>query len=111
MENLINSFLSYLRVEKGLASSTIKSYAGDLRKFAEFVEKRQQSLQELRSDQVVEYLAMLYRMQLDSRSVARHLVSLRHLFRFAVSEGLLAEDPAVNLESPRFRQKLPTHLS
>jgi integrase/recombinase XerD len=48
---------------------------------------------------------------LDSRTVARHLVSMRHLLRFAVSEGLLADDPAVNIESPRFRQKLPTHLS
>jgi integrase/recombinase XerD len=111
MENLIHSFLSYLRVEKGLAASTIKSYAGDLRKFAAFAEKRHLSLRHLRSDQVVEYLATLYRMQLDSRTVARHLVSLHHLLRFAVSEGLLAEDPAMNVESPRFRQKLPTHLT
>jgi integrase/recombinase XerD len=111
MENLIYSFLSYLRVEKGLAASTIKSYAGDLRKFAAFAEKRRLSLRDFRSDEVVEYLATLYRMQLDSRSVARHLVSLRHLLRFAVSEGLLAEDPAVNVESPRFRQRVPTHLS
>jgi integrase/recombinase XerD len=111
MEDLIHSFLSYLRVEKGLAESTIKSYAGDLRKFAAFTEKRRLSLGELRSSHVVEYLGTLYRKQLDSRTVARHLVSMRHLLRFAVSEGLLADDPAVNIESPRFRQKLPTHLS
>jgi integrase/recombinase XerD len=111
MENLIHSFLSYLRVEKGLAPSTIKSYAGDLRKFAAFAEKQRVPLRELRSDHVVEYLSTLYRAHLDSRSVARHLVSLRHLLRFAVSEGLLTEDPAINVESPRFRHKLPTHLS
>jgi integrase/recombinase XerD len=111
MENLIRSFLSYLRVEKGLAPLTIKSYAGDLRKFAVFAEQHKLKLAQLRSDDVVEYLTMLYKLKLDSRSVARHLVSLRHLLRFAVSEGLIAEDPAMNVESPRFRQRLPTHLS
>lgn len=111
MENLIHSFLSYLRVEKGLATSTIESYAGDLRKFSAFAGEHHLSLREIRSEHIVEYLATLYRMKLDSRTVARHLVSLRHLLRFSVSEGLLMEDPAANVESPHFRQKLPTHLS
>jgi integrase/recombinase XerD len=111
MESLVRSFLSYLQVEKGLAKSSISAYAGDLRKFAAFAEKRKLKLTGVRSEHVVDYLAGLYRMRLDSRSVARHLVSLRHMLRFAVSEGLLETDPAENMEAPRFRQRLPTHLS
>jgi integrase/recombinase XerD len=111
MESLLRSFLSYLQVEKGLAKSSIGSYGGDLRKFVAFAEKRELKLGDIRSEHVVDYLAGLYRMKLDSRSVARHLVSLRHMLRFAVSEGLLETDPSENMEAPRFRQRLPTHLS
>ena len=47
---------------------------------------------------------------LDSRSVARHLVTIRHFFRFALIEGYIADDPAATIESPKFRQSLPEFL-
>ena len=53
----------------------------------------------------------LYRQNLDSRSVARHLVTIRHFFRFALTEGYITDDPAANIESPKFRQSLPEFLS
>jgi integrase/recombinase XerD len=111
MENLVTSFLRYVLVEKGLAATTIQSYRSDLRKFSSFLKRSKLQLEDVRTRHIVDYLAELYRMNLDSRTVARHLVSLRHLLRFAVSEGLLKTDPAENLESPRFHPKLPTHLN
>lgn len=111
MENLIKSFLSYLRIEKGLSAKTISAYESDLRKFTAFAASRRIVLRDLTTSQIVDYLSALYRRRLDSRSVARHLVSLRHLLRFAVFEGFLPEDPSANIEAPRFRQKLPTYLS
>ena len=111
MENLIRSFLNYLRVEKGLADNTIDAYRRDLAKFAAYLEKDSITVKEVRRDDVVDFLSTLYRRRLDSRSVARHLVTLRHFFRFALAEGAIREDPAANVESPRFRSSLPTHLS
>jgi integrase/recombinase XerD len=43
--------------------------------------------------------------------VARHLVTLRVFFRFAVVEGMMGEDPTLNLESPRVWKSLPVFLS
>ncbi len=111
MQNLIRAFLTYIRVEKGLSDNTISAYGRDLAKFAAFVEKSGRNVGEIRRDEVVDFLGSLYRRGLDSRSVARHLVALRHFFRFAVSEGIIKEDPAEHVESPRFRSSLPTHLS
>jgi len=42
--------------------------------------------------------------------VARHLVSLRNLFRFAQTEELISIDPTLNLESPKLRKSLPSYL-
>ena len=58
----------------------------------------------------MDFLGDLYRQGLDSRTVARHLVSLRNLFRFALAEGALSADPTLNLESPKVRRSLPSYL-
>ena len=60
---------------------------------------------------MVDFLRTLYRQQLDSRSVARHLVTIRHFFRFLFTEGIIKVDPAEDVESPKFRQGLPNFLS
>ncbi len=109
MESAIRAFLSYVRVEKGLSENTILAYGRDLAKFAAFAAPR--ALKEIQRDEIVDFLAGLYRRGLDSRSVARHLVTLRNFFRFAVAEGLLREDPTLNLESPKTRRRLPSFLS
>jgi len=112
VEAAIHSFLSYLRVEKALSQNTIDAYRRDLEKFSEFATERglKKPAQVKRGD-VVDFLASLYVRKLDARSVARHLVSLRQLFRFLLSEELISEDPVITVESPKFRQSLPQFLS
>ena len=112
METAIHSFLSYLRVEKALSQNTIDAYRRDLEKFSEFATERglKKPAQVKRGD-IVDFLGTLYVRKLDARSVARHLVSLRQLFRFLLAEELIPEDPVVTVESPKFRQSLPEFLS
>jgi integrase/recombinase XerD len=111
METIIHVFLSYLRVEKGLAQNTILAYGRDLKKFAEFLRKRQkQNAEEVTREDVVDFLSSLYKGKMDSRSVARHLVSIRGLYRFLLMEGKVNTDPTENLESPKIRNRLPTYL-
>ena len=111
MDNAAQSFLSYLRVEKGLAANTLAAYGQDLAKFMAFAEKRGRGLTRIRRDDVVDFLGSLYAQKLDSRSVARHLVTLRNFFRFALAEKMVKEDPTLNLESPKVWKRLPGHLS
>jgi integrase/recombinase XerD len=107
---LIASFMNYIKVEKGLAPNTLSAYDRDLRKFEVFAQKRGLELEALDRDQVVDFLGDLYRQALDSRTVARHLVSIRNFFRFALAEGALSTDPTLNLESPKVRRSLPSYL-
>lgn len=106
----INAFLTHVRVEKGLSANTVSAYRRDLLKFDEFAKKRKLTLGAVRSDDLVDFLASLYRQKLESRTVARHLVTLRNFFRFAQLQELIAEDPSLNLESPKIRRSLPGYL-
>lgn len=111
MEGVISAFLNYLRVEKGLSQNTILAYGRDLRKFGAFAEGRVTELPKLSRDDLVEFLASLYHAGLDSRSVARHLVSVRNFLRFCLAEGFIKEDPTLYVETPKFRMRLPAHLN
>src|SRR5437868_5309030 len=106
----ISSFLTHIRVERGLSANTVSAYRRDLMKFSEFAQKRKLSLQAVSRDDLVDFLAGLYRQRLESKSVARHLVSLRNFLRFAQIQELIPADPSVNLESPKIRRSLPGYL-
>ena len=106
----ISSFLTYVKVEKGLSSNTVSAYRRDLVKFNGFAQKRKLSLEAVSRDDLVDFLASLYRLKLESRTVARHLVTLRNFFRFAQIQELITTDPSINLESPKIRRSLPGYL-
>ena len=106
----IAAFLTHVRVEKGLSANTVSAYRRDLLKFDEFAKKRKLGLEAVRSDDLVDFLSSLYRQKLESRTVARHLVTLRNFFRFAQAQELIAEDPSLHLESPKIRRSLPGYL-
>jgi len=106
----ISSFLMHVRVEKGLSSNTVQAYRRDLAKFEDFAKKKKLSLEAVRRDDLVDFLAGLYRQKLESKTVARHLVTLRNFFRFARVQELIPEDPSLNLESPKIRRALPGYL-
>jgi integrase/recombinase XerD len=107
---VISSFMTHVKVEKGLSSNTVAAYQRDLAKFSVFAQKRKLKLEAVTRDDLVDFLASLYRDSLESKSVARHLVTLRSFFRFAQSQELINSDPAVNLESPKIRRALPGYL-
>ena len=111
MEAHVRTFLNSLRVEKGLADNTLQAYRRDIEKFAAFARQRKLSTSTVQRGDIVDFLGSLYRKGLDSRSVARHLVTIRNFFRFALLEGHIDDDPAATIESPKFRQSLPEFLS
>jgi integrase/recombinase XerD len=106
----ISSFLTHVKVDKGLSANTVSAYRRDLVKFDVFAQKRKLSLEGVSRDDLVVFLAGLYRLKLESRTVARHLVTLRNFFRFAQVQELITADPSINLESPKIRRSLPGYL-
>ena len=107
----IAAFLHYARAEKGLSTNTILAYRRDMMKFAEFLEPRGVSLLRATRSDAVDFLSTLYNRGLDSRSVARQLVTLRCFYRFCLGDDLIEKDPVANIESPKIYRTLPHFLS
>jgi integrase/recombinase XerD len=106
----IGAFLTHVRVEKGLSPNTVSAYRRDLLKFEEFVKKKKLTVESVSRDDLVDFLASLYRQKLESRTVARNLVTMRNFFRFTLVQELRTDDPCLNLESPKIRRSLPGYL-
>ncbi len=100
----ISSFLDYCRVEKGLATNTLEAYARDLRAFAAF--DHLPGLEDLRR-----YLDSLREAGLGSRSIARHMATLRSFYRFLASEAKIEIDPTERLTPPKQWQNIPKFLN
>jgi len=104
-------FLDFARVEKGLAANSIESYRRDLTEFSAFLQRLGKSPSDVDRTDIRAFLRQLYDRKLRARSVARHLVSVRSLFRFLVRERCLTTDPTADVEAPKLEQSLPGHLT
>lgn len=111
IDPLVNTFLHYLRVERGLSNNTILSYRQDMQKFCAFLNERQILLRDVTRSDVVDFFAVQYKQGVDSRSVSRYQATLRNFYRFCVSEGVIAEDPVQTIEAPKVRRSLPHFLT
>lgn len=110
--HLIDQYLNYLVVEKGLADATISAYSTDLSHFLGFLDENKITrIQDADTVVILKYLLILRDDGLGLRSRARHVVSLRGFYRFLTSEKILGLDPARLVDLPKFGLKLPHVLS
>src|SRR6266700_4055992 len=104
-------FLDYLKVEKGLALLTVRSYQSDLIQFAEFLESRRSVLLQARREDVRAFMSQLFSNGVGDRSVARKLSALRHFYKYLLLDRMIQHDPTLEIDSPRQWKVLPKSLA
>jgi integrase/recombinase XerD len=107
----VDAFLQMLAAERGAAQNTLQAYRRDLDDFLAFLDRRACPLLATRQAEIGAYLRSLSQAGLAATSRARRLSAIRQLFRFLVSEGMIAEDPAHGLAGPKRSRVLPKTLS
>src|SRR6201993_1761613 len=104
VEKAVDQFLRVLR-ERNASAHTIKAYAGDLDCFAGYFGSRDwTSIDHL---VIRGFLAHLYEKGLSKTSVARALAAVRSLYRWLAQEGVVEQNPAKLVATPRLPKKLP----
>jgi len=103
-EKAIDQFLRSLR-ERNASAHTIKAYSGDLDTFAAYVGPR--SWHSIDHITVRGFLSHLYEKGLGKTSVARSLAAVRSLFRWLAQEGVVDQNPAALVSTPKLPRKLP----
>ncbi len=111
MNHLVDAFLDYIIVERGLAANTRLAYRMDLLQFAGYLQRRKiGQLNSVTRQNITEYLLDQRKRGLSTRSVARQLAALRMFYRFLVREKMLAADATQLIDSPKLWRTLPHTL-
>lgn len=110
-ERYIKHFVSFLKIEKGLAENSIFAYQNDVSKLADFSIARKLEVTNLTFDHLKEFIADLYDLGLSARSQARIISGIKQFFGFLLLENIMQDDPSELLEMPRLGRKLPEVLS
>jgi integrase/recombinase XerC len=118
LSRAIDEFETYVADARRYSPQTVRAYRSDLDRFAEFWEREfgessasKTPLSRVDTLAVRSYLASLHRARLASRSLARHLSTLRSFFRWACREGHLEKNPARAIPAPRLPKTLPRAMT
>jgi integrase/recombinase XerD len=109
---LVNEYLVYVEVERGLSPRTIEAYGRDLRRWVDFISRQGKVAPEgVQREEITLFLEELHESGLSPRSLARVTATLRSFQRFLVEESAYGSLPISDLASPRHGHALPRVLS
>src|SRR6201988_3832548 len=104
VEKATDEFLRVLR-QRNASAHTVKAYAGDLENFASYIGAREwKSIDHVA---IRGFLSHLYEKGLSKASVARSLAAVRSLYRWLAQEGVVEQNPAKLVSTPKLPKKLP----
>jgi len=110
-ERYIKDFVSYLKIEKGLAENSILAYQNDVDKLKEFAAASSKLPDQLNYDDLKQFLSTLFDLGLSARSQARIISGIKQFYGFLILENLVKVDPSELLEQPKLGRKLPEVLT
>jgi integrase/recombinase XerD len=112
IDSLLDQFINYLLVEKGLSENTIAAYSADLTCYLDFLTKQGiVDMTDADTAVLLKHLIVLRNRGLGPRSRSRHLVAIRGFYRFLVHEKVLDNNPAKMVDLPKIGRKLPEVLN
>jgi integrase/recombinase XerD len=112
LDLLVDEYINYITVEKGLSKKTAQAYASDLADFLDFLHGQNvMSIQHADTAMILKHVIDLRNQNLGARSRARHLVSLRGFYGYLTKTGVLSSNPAKMVELPKSGLKLPDVLN
>jgi integrase/recombinase XerC len=114
MKQAINKYLEYLQAVKNSSPHTISNYGKDLGQFVAYLSPPgldPPALCAVTHTVIREFVGHLHDHGLQKSSIARKLASLRSFFKYCVREGLLKENPARLVPTPKLPKRIPSVLS
>jgi len=107
---LLDEFINYIDVEKGLSKNTKLAYQRDLSQYLAYLEENRKIATRITHSDLMEFL-LIKRRYLSPSSLARVITSIKMFHRFLVSDNYCETDPTQNLDSPHLGLRLPNVLT
>src|SRR5215510_4227868 len=114
LKNAVLKFLEYLQSVKNSSPHTVSNYGKDLNQFLVYLTPPESEPPKLRCVDhrvISEFVGHLHDQGLEKSSIARKLASLRSFFKYCVREGMVKENPARLVPTPKLPKRIPSVLS
>ena len=108
-KSFIDSFKSYLSVEKNFSEHTINAYCSDIVSF--FLWLNDISCVDVDFNKLREYLHFIQRFEYKKTTIARKTASIRTFYKFLFRERFVDSNPAISLSAPKRPKSLPKFLT
>lgn len=108
---LLRRYVTYLKIEKSFSPNTVEAYLRDLQKLIAYVNSEKLDILHVTYEDLEHFLAQLWDIGADPRSVARIISGIRSFFGFLLLDEYIEQDPTELLESPKIGIRLPEVLS
>lgn len=105
----IDDFILYLQKEKNYSIHTLRAYKKDLESFFDFLREKKKS--DVDQKVITFFIGFLLKYGMDARTVARKLSSLKSFFKGLKKMGIISENPAETIKTPKIKKHLPGFLS
>lgn len=112
-DRLVNLFMDFLKVERGLSKNSLAAYLTDLEKFNQFLRKRRpiRYLNICTSKDILDYLKSINNLGFDSKTQSRYISTLRGFYSFLFREKYIHLNPCDKIENPKIKKSLPKYLT
>lgn len=118
MQNEITRFLEYLKIDRDCSDNTIAAYRNDVTQFYQFIQDYRRpdappitSWKDVDAITVQSYLLFLKERQYASSTVARKVAAVKSFTQYLYNAGIISENPAEHLDSPKVKKNLPRSIS
>ena len=108
---IIDNFINYILIEKGLSKNTALAYRTDLNTFFKYLEDKNIKFEDIQHSQITDFLWQLKTSNLKPRSIYRMTESVRQFYKFLLSEDIIKEDPTIYLSVQKLPNDLPDILT
>lgn len=110
-ENILNEYISFLKLEKGLSDNTVNGYLLDLQKLTVFIGSGSLNTETLEKADIHQFICQLQDTGIHPRSQARILSGIKSFYRFLITQDYIDHDPTELIEGPKLGLHLPEILS
>lgn len=108
IDRYIEKFIRYLEIERNASRHTLINYSVDLKSLSEFL--KEEPIEKVDYVSLRRYLAHIKELSLSKVSIARKIASIRSFFKFLFREGIIKNNPASSLSTPKRDKHLPKFL-
>lgn len=112
MLRILEHFLGYASLEKGLSANSVSSYKADLLDFIRYLEENEiKSFMDVVREHIVDYLGTCKDREMEVTTLARRLVAIKVFFRYLYQEKIIPCDITDVMDSPKMWRVLPEFMS